>query len=423
MAVVNVKSRSRSKQGGFISIEMLFAIVAFVILSSIGSNMLARQMDSQNYQIAAQQQQAVADAAAKYLKDNFSVVVASATPTVPVQVTTTMLRNTKYLPNGFSDTNAFGQSYLVLSRSPAANQLESIVLTIGGEAIDEIGTREIAENLGGTGGFIPADNTGIVQGVRGGWQIALINYGMNPGVGHTASALFLMDGALTNDYLYRNAVSGHPEVNTMNTSINLNGNDLNSVKATNTVTLNAGTTNTTGETTTGGWFRTTGDTGLLNEKWKGGWYMTDPTWIRSYGDKGVYTGGEMQAGKLTSSGRTQVGEYLQLDGIAVEGSACTPNGLIGRNAAGLTLSCLSGVWTSAGAKFKNYISGSCQGYGGWNPNVCAIADSTWTICTLSGAASVGQDESGQIYRDGAGNWFLYAVRASWAGIFYWQCLK
>lgn len=145
MAVDKVISRSRNKQGGFVAIELLFAIVVFVILSSIAANQLSRNMDSQNYQIAAQQQQAVADAAAKYLKDNFSVVVASATPTVPVQITTAMLRNTKYLPIGFGDTNAFGQSFLVLARSPAANQLESIVLTIGGEVIDEIGTREIAE--------------------------------------------------------------------------------------------------------------------------------------------------------------------------------------------------------------------------------------------------------------------------------------
>lgn len=370
MGAIKVKMRPRNKQAGFIAIEFMFAIIAFVVLSAIGANTLARHMDSQNYQIAAQQQQAVADAAAKYLKDYFSTVVASATPTVPVQITTAMLRNTNYLPSGFGDTNAFGQTFLVLARKPAANQLESIVLTTGGETIDEIGTREIAENLGGTGGFIPASDTSIVQGVRGGWQIALSNYGGSPGVGHTASALFLQDGTLTNDYLYRNAVPGHPEVNTMNTSINVNGNDLNAVKTANTDTLNAtqgnittatttttnattvnsGTTNTTGETYTGGWFRTKGDSGWYNEKWVGGWYMTDPNWVRSYADKSIYTGGTVLAGALQSGGRTTVGEYLQLNGVATEGTGCGPNGLVGRNAAGLTLSCQNGVWSLLGQK-------------------------------------------------------------------------
>jgi hypothetical protein len=401
MGGINVVSRSRKRQNGFIAIEFMFAIIAFVVLSAIGANLLASRMDSQNYQIAAQQQQAVADAAAKYLKDNFSTVVASATPTVPVQINIPMLRNTNYLPSGFADTNAFGQTFLVLARRPAANQLESIVITTGGETIDEMGTREIAENLGGTGGFIPISNTGIVQGVRGGWQIALSNYGMNPGVGHTVSALFLQDGTLSNDYLYRNAVPGHPEVNTMHTSINVNGNDLNGVRITNTTTLNAttvntdvananttntttlnantvntnvanaNTTNTGGETYTGGWFRTKGDTGWYNEKWAGGWYMNDPNWVRSYADKNIYTGGTMYAGALQSGGRTTVGEYLQINGIAAVGGGCASNGLVARDGNGVPLSCQSGVWKTSG----NSLDGPYVFTGNGNLGV-------WKLCTL-----------------------------------------
>ncbi|WP_122762282.1 shufflon system plasmid conjugative transfer pilus tip adhesin PilV, partial [Pseudomonas viridiflava] len=98
-----------------------------------------------------------------------------------------------YLPAGFSNTNAFGQTFVVLAGRVNVNQLESIVLTTGGQVIDEIDTREIAENIGAPGGFIPYNNTGVIQGVRGGWQLALSNFGVNPGDGHTASALFLQD--------------------------------------------------------------------------------------------------------------------------------------------------------------------------------------------------------------------------------------
>ncbi|MDC6668737.1 shufflon system plasmid conjugative transfer pilus tip adhesin PilV, partial [Leclercia adecarboxylata] len=117
----------------------------------------------------------------------------------------------------YSPTNAFGQTIVGLARKPNANQLEVIVVTTGGQTIPEMGIRTIAENLGGPGGFISSANPNIVQGVRGGWQVALSNYAIAPGPGHTASALFLMDGALANDYLYRNAVPNHPEFNTMNT--------------------------------------------------------------------------------------------------------------------------------------------------------------------------------------------------------------
>ncbi len=42
-------------------------------------------------------------------------------------------------------------------------------------------------------------------------------------------------------------------------------------------------------------FVTTGDGGLYLQKWGGGWYMRDGTWIRAYGNKNVYTGGAMRA--------------------------------------------------------------------------------------------------------------------------------
>ena len=40
-----------------------------------------------------------------------------------------------------------------------------------------------------------------------------------------------------------------------------------------------------------GWLRTTGSTGWYSESYGGGWNMTDSTWMRSYNDKPIYTGG------------------------------------------------------------------------------------------------------------------------------------
>ena len=41
----------------------------------------------------------------------------------------------------------------------------------------------------------------------------------------------------------------------------------------------------------GGWLRVSGNVGLYFESWSGGWYMQDSTWIRTYNDKSVWTGG------------------------------------------------------------------------------------------------------------------------------------
>lgn len=51
---------------------------------------------------------------------------------------------------------------------------------------------------------------------------------------------------------------------------------------------------------------------------------------------------------IQSTGRITSDEYVQINGIAVSGAACSPNGLIGRSSAGDMLSCQSGVWGSGG---------------------------------------------------------------------------
>lgn len=318
----------RSKRSsGFISIELMIALVVIAIATAGGISVLMSYLDGLDEQHAAQQQQQVAKAAEKYLKDNFSTVLASAGATAPAVITVPMLRNTRYLPAGFRDTNIYGQQYQVLARKPAANQLETLIVTTGGQVASELSIRRIAQLMGATGGYISKTNTSIAQGAA--WQVALSNFGSAPGAGHLATALFFQDGAIANEYLYRNAVPGHPELNRMNTTLDMGGNniaaagaitasgnittsaDISARNVTATGTVKAGTADVAGETYTGGWFRTRGDTGWYNEKWGGGWYMSDSTWVRSWMNKNVYTGGEMKAGKLTAEGRTEVGEYLQ----------------------------------------------------------------------------------------------------------------
>lgn len=334
---------SKRGQAGFFTIDGLFGLIVMSIMLSLAGWWMFNYGNQQDYRIAAEHQRTVADAFAKYLKDNYSVVLNNAGPTTPVQVTVDMMQNTKYLPAGFSSTNSFGQTIVGLARRLNANQLEAIVVTTGGQVIPELGIRTIAEHLGGPGGFISSLKPGAIQGVRGGWEVALSNYGINPGQGHTASALFLMDGDLANDYLYRNAVPGHPEYNRMNTAIDMGSNDINNARA---------ITATSDITSKDGWFRSQNDTGWVNEKWGGGIYQSDADWVRVLNDKGLLTGGKLRGGTLQADGRVTVGEYLDIESTAVEGQACPKIGIQSKNNLGapltcqcLTPSCQSGVWT------------------------------------------------------------------------------
>ena len=115
--------------------------------------------------------------------------------------------------------------------------------------------------------------------------------------------------------------------------------------------------------------------------------MSDSTWVRSIGDKDVFTGGQMRAGTLRSDGRTTVGEYLQLEGVATEGASCSQNGLVGRTAAGLTLSCQSGVWLRSGGLDLLYESVAPSGtprYLSLSRRALVFVDSTATRESSSG---------------------------------------
>lgn len=58
------------------------------------------------------------------------------------------------------------------------------------------------------------------------------------------------------------------------------------------------------------WFRSTGETGWLNETYGGGWYMTDGTWIRAYANKSIAGYNIQGSGKVSAnSGMYVYGMY------------------------------------------------------------------------------------------------------------------
>lgn len=53
--------------------------------------------------------------------------------------------------------------------------------------------------------------------------------------------------------------------------------------------------------TNNGWFYSAGATGWYNNSYAGGWFMQDTSWVRSYNDKGILTGGTMQAATFNTT--------------------------------------------------------------------------------------------------------------------------
>lgn len=119
------------RNSGFVSIEIMVVLIVIALAIAKGTQLYMEYLDGLNQQMAAQQQMKVAEAGSKYIKDNFAAVLAVAGPTTPAVITVAMLKNTHYLPAGFSDKNIYGQDYRILARKPQANQLLSVVISFG----------------------------------------------------------------------------------------------------------------------------------------------------------------------------------------------------------------------------------------------------------------------------------------------------
>ncbi|NYA16316.1 shufflon system plasmid conjugative transfer pilus tip adhesin PilV [Serratia fonticola] len=327
---------------GLSLISMAIVLAIVLIAAPIGLERYSDYMEEQTWVVTATHLSTVSQGARRYVKDNYDTLLNQVKGGGNVTVTGQTLRDKGYLPPGFSLTNNNTQTYiLAVTRNPTqTDKLVAFVLTAGGQDIAFKGQRYIAQNTSGLGGYIYPAN--IANGAGGGWQVNLSSLGLSGQSGHLVAYLtsdVLAGGAEESDRLYRFKVNGRPDLNKMHTAIDMGANDVNNA---NNITANGDIRSNSG------WLITKHGKGWLNEDHGGGLYMDDNDWIRSVNNKGIYTGGQLKGGTIRADGRTSVGEYLQLDGVATEGQECSPNGLVGRAADGALLFCQNGVWKSAG---------------------------------------------------------------------------
>jgi type II secretory pathway pseudopilin PulG len=225
------------KQKGFGLLEALAALT----VSSIMFAGLARMSGDAQKQLretsTAQHFKQVSDAATKYIQDNSAIIQATATATTPAVVTTAMLKTTGYLPASFTGSNPYGQSLQVEILQPTTGNLQATVLSLGGSTIPDAQSPRIAAKVGANGGSTSSANPTTAQGAFGGWSQAL-THNTQPGAGHLVGMLYFNNGQLVSDYLRRHSVAGHPEVNQMFTTFDMNGQTINNANQVNAQKVN-----------------------------------------------------------------------------------------------------------------------------------------------------------------------------------------
>ena len=354
---------------------VLFAILVGTLVIPKFADFQRTSNDNTRAAITAQQQKQLYTASTTYIQQNAVAVQGVATPTVPATITVAMLQaaGVDLLPASFSAVNPYGQTWQIQVLEPTANNLQALVFATGGTAIQDKQAGKIAAIVGASGGLIPLNDSGIYAGgaanavgTASGWTIPTANYTTITG-GTPAALLTFNNGQMTSNYLYRNAVPGQPQLNTMNTPL----------------LMGAGTVQVTSGACTaadlGKLARDAGGKVLMCDgvAWKtqGSAFWQDP--VATYAALPACSGANAAQTRIVSTptlgagpraytcsgatwtaltlddngnmsipGTVTAGK-LQVNDVVVETAACAPNGLVAKDSTGFLLSCQTGSWKKA----------------------------------------------------------------------------
>ncbi|WP_440543262.1 shufflon system plasmid conjugative transfer pilus tip adhesin PilV [Trinickia sp.] len=412
------------------------AIVGYMIALTLsmmavaGFTTWARQGIANVQTAATASQMLVFDRAAQqYVQDNAGQLLPGLSTNNAYTVPSGQL--TPYLPKGFALKNPFGQTWQLQVLKTAGGQLQALVTSQMGKPISDTKQLvQIAAQAGAQGGFVPFANQGgdaamnstSAMGAYGGWTVPLASYG-NPGSGHLASLIAFTNSQANNDYLYRVAVANQPQLNQMQTALDMGANNVNN--ADNVTATGVSIQNPNGNSTlvlgqqasiaandaaqqiylhanngavvanaagdayeglTSGWVNvqngnhfptiTLGNSSIANDDahqqltlHAGGQTVVTNNAGTAYAP--FVAGSVASAGDMRSGGNVYVtgniydsgtvsGGYLQPNAIAAAGAACGTNGQIANSGSG-PLFCDSGVWTTIGGSTTFYEAGTFNG--------------------------------------------------------------
>ena len=123
---------------------------------------------------------------------------------------------------------------------------------------------------------------------------------------------------------------------------------------------------------TNNWFRSKGNSGWFSEDHGGGWYMTDNTWIRSYGSKDVYLSNKLSVNGNVGIGTTAPSHKLHVLGEIYTTTKVNINGIVLEKDSDGNLKVNGNLYATGG--ISAYGTSSAGSGGGLNGSVKSYAD-------------------------------------------------
>lgn len=198
-----------------VALAAMFTLLLMVLPMRMQS--VAQQ--GQRQTVTAQEAQQIEQAAEGYVKAYSTQLLGATSATQSAAVTVTMLVNTGYLNQGTAAVNPYNQTWQVEVMQPTPGQLQAFVTTTGGAPLDDNVASNIVQKIGAAGGWYPQDKAGIYPTktiVGAAWSVPLGNWPLTAGA---LAAYVNLSEDTNSDYLYRNAVPGDPDDNTMHTPL------------------------------------------------------------------------------------------------------------------------------------------------------------------------------------------------------------
>ena len=212
-------------------LSALFAIILVASVVPIADQAVRQGERAVRIHAVASQGHQIIEATDAYVKANYGALLTS-TAGGPQTIPLSALVTTGYLPPSTSAIDAYGQTWEISFYQPAAQDLEVLIHTMGGNPIPAVDLPEAAAEMGARGGLQPnatgpyASDRGDAIGAYGGWKVPVTQFGVTANPGSPADLLYYNSGTLSSTYLYRVAVPGEPQVNTMQTNLNAGANNI-----------------------------------------------------------------------------------------------------------------------------------------------------------------------------------------------------
>ncbi|WKX32846.1 shufflon system plasmid conjugative transfer pilus tip adhesin PilV (plasmid) [Escherichia coli] len=366
--------------GTFASVAVGFLIVGLAL------TMLYRSSEDSNNNVVARQATSWATAAKLYIAANYDTLLASA----PTTISRSTLVNSGYLNSGEPETNLFQQTWKVAVRKNTKNsdQLDAVLLSSGGQAMDYPTLRYIAAAIDGYGGFVYSgsmpsgctSSTTTVNGAACGWTLDLSGFGISTTSGHIAVNLgadIAGSASSGGDFLHRYSVPGHAEYNQMNTALDMNGKNVN--RAGNLLVTSDGKSSddhgSSGSTGFVGWASgSASGTASDATSLRAGMYFStsapsssdkESVWIKTTSNTSLDVTGKVRAATVKGTRLITSEGYLMPGKTVTANTSCTPaalgisdlladtTGLVAHDSTGATLSCQSGVWKKRASPENN----------------------------------------------------------------------